>query len=103
MTNPLNSHQMPEIEQALPQRMPLSRYAAKDVTTPKNGYRVVLNHWWSVTDEGALFFKTHRGHGRPDWLSPQCNTSRGIVERLCPHGARVEFIPLAYLSQRDDE
>lgn len=92
-----------EIKQAAPQKLPLSRYVAKDVTTPKNGYRVLTNHWWSVTDDGALFFVTHRVFGRPDWLSPQCNTSRAIVERLCPEGARVEFIPLAFLSQRDDE
>lgn len=92
-----------EVEQAAPQRLPMSRFVAKDVKTPHNGYRVLTNHWWAVTDEGALFFVTTRGFGKPAWHSPQCNTSRGIVERLCPHGARAEFIPLAFLSQMDDE
>lgn len=89
-------------ESVAPERMPMSRFVSKDVLTPKNGYRVLTNHWWAVTDEGALFFVTTRPFGAPPFLSPQCNTIRAIVERLRPEGARVEFIPVAFLSRRDE-
>jgi hypothetical protein len=62
----------------------------EDAVTPRDGYVVIKDRWWSVKD-GCIRF--YRGY----W-SPQCNSNKAISEHI---GAswhdRVEFIPLVYV------
>jgi len=71
-------------------RSPLSRYhhvKIEDIQTPKTGREVVVDHYWAYRDGHVFFFKT----------TPQCNTSREIIERCGPVGSHPRFIPLAYI------
>jgi len=65
------------------------------LTKPRNGsLDCYLDRYWVVTDEGALLF---RG------VSPQCNVNRTVTERLKPEWARVEFIPVAFLTHECEQ
>lgn len=68
---------------------------AEITSAEKHGFlRVIKDHWWAVTEDECVLIYVHRGHN-----SPQCNTSRAVVERvLCPELQKsVKFLPWAYL------
>jgi hypothetical protein len=51
------------------------RVSLAELTTPRQGYRCIVNHWWALTDDDeALFYKVRS--------SPQCNSDRRVVEHI---------------------
>ena len=71
--------------------LPIERALAPTATN----VRVIRDHWWSVHPERGLLL--YVGRGRRGGCSPQCNTSRAIVERVGPDFAEVRLLPVAYI------
>lgn len=68
------------------------------VTAPRGVYvQVFRDHWWVTNDEGQIAIYRWRGGE-----SPQCNTSKTIVERFGPNigGTGLVFLPLAFMPIR---
>ncbi|TVM01521.1 MAG: hypothetical protein CV087_10740 [Candidatus Brocadia sp. WS118] len=65
----------------------------KEVTTPKEGYRVITDSWWAAIN-GMVFGFRLNFKGRHIG-TPQCNKNRSIIERLDPD-AEPLFIKVAY-------
>lgn len=58
-------------------RMPMT-----ELTTPRNGRRCIANHWWAITEDGDALFYAPVRYGRRKYWSPQCNTSKSLVEHI---------------------
>lgn len=75
-----------------------------EATTPKNGYVVMLDHWWVTCPERGLVFYRSPGERAGALGSPQCNRNesitRTVIARLWPQ-FEVTFVPLVYLPMRD--
>lgn len=67
---------------------------ADDIKTPKPGRLCYGPRWWCVTENNEVLFFD-------EYWSPQCNTSKSIVERLgCGFDApktTPQFIEIAFL------
>ncbi len=62
------------------------------LTTPEDGRIVLMDRWWvHLPGHGFAFYKRSP---KDRWRSPQCNTNRGLVERLIRdlHGGDHEAI-----------
>ena len=74
---------------------PWIKMAVDDLTTPKPGRLIHSPAWWALTDDRCvLFYKSYS--------SPQCNTSRQIVERVRP-GCDMMFIAVSYIPHNCSE
>ena len=76
----------------------------EDVTTPKQGQMVIVNHWWVTRNNCVLGFKIYgkKSRVRP---TPQCNTNKLITERLINRiykDCDAIFLPVAYWENYDD-
>lgn len=68
----------------------------EEITTPRNGYRAVVDHWWMQNEDGKIL----------DWVvgkhrSIQANRDQKVAEYLIaknPHykGCTALFVPLAF-------
>lgn len=73
----------------------LSFIPIEEITTPVDGARVYVDHWWSVhPTKGVIFFRQY---------APQCNRSEFIARRVGRHypWADTVFIPVAYIPRRN--
>lgn len=53
----------------------------------------ITNRWWQVHPEkGLLFFPFNKRHPDLRNSSPQCNSNKTIVDRLCNAFAEVRFV-----------
>ncbi len=63
----------------------------QEVQTPKEGYVVKLNRWWTLTPDECVLFDRR--------CSPQCHSNeqiaKGLTQQLYPKCTTV-FIPVAY-------
>ena len=69
-------------------------HTVEEISTPKNGYRCVVNNWWSVDPQGrVMLFKGYY---------PQCNSDKTLAEMLAKklHYGNVVQIPVAYIRDR---
>lgn len=70
-----------------------------DLCTPKDGYSVYLNRYWTVKNGCALFYQSG------SHLSPQCNSNetiaRKLTESLWPD-CESKFIAVAYVKPDKD-
>ena len=74
-----------------------AEYKEIDITDPKNGRRVMRDHWWLCMEgnpQRALFYVWHGG------TSPQANTDKRILEGLPYEGATPVFVKVAFAPAR---
>lgn len=65
-----------------------------ELTTPKNGYTVLMNRWWCTIDGEPAFYVD-----RKLWY-PQCNPMRGLCEHWTAQGhfnTPPIFVEVAYV------
>ena len=71
--------------------MNCTKVTLKELTTPREGQRVMLDRWWVVDKDSVLFYRK---------MFPQCNPSeeiaRHIRDRIYPDCAIV-FVPVAFV------
>ena len=74
-------------------KIPLS-----EATKPKNGYEVIVDHWWGVVDECLLFYIKHGVN------SPQCNIDKRVVESVSKAykipNIEVRQVPVVFIPRR---
>lgn len=74
----------------------------EELTTPKNGYEVITNHWWWENDEGILAYELTE-----DFHPIQANSNYGVMEYMMknnqkPYSDHVPvLIPVAYIPRRE--
>ena len=68
------------------------RYPLAELILPRSGFlKCFIDYWWAVTEDDQVLFYRKKFH------SPQCNSNKTIVERLCPRGTVPRFVPVAFL------
>lgn len=78
--------------------------SARALTNPADGaHGHFKDHWWQyVPDKGFVFVAVSGDAWAEQYVYPQCNRDRGIVERLskhrdAPEGVEIVFLPSAFV------
>jgi hypothetical protein len=69
------------------------RMPVRELTTPHEGRKCMLDRWWHVTENDEVLF--YKGY-----YSPQCNSDKSVVEHLTIAGCHAVFLSVAYVPHR---
>lgn len=73
----------------------LAQEKATKTPTGQQFWELYEERYWVVHPDKGLAFYDPQGKGRK--ISPQCNSIRGIVERLLPEGHEVQYLARVWM------